>query len=201
MRVGRSLLAAIAVMLATPAAAEDRIDYAQPLEALLGDIAMLGVDPPSAPPQPIEGALLVENSAIADHQTLALSFFCREEIINPADALVREIFGAVASPPETPSVPAAVVSLTAMSSSVRCFLDGDLDSICIAKATIRGRARGSGESEEAAQPIWAEIERTFNSDSACARRVRGVAYVTREAVVALAHRARNAIASTAAAGE
>ena len=189
--------AVILLSLCTAPAGARVIDYsAEPDPAMIAD---LEVDPASPLPDAAAFDIGVDDLAAADHEVYVLTLGCRGyDVENPASQIIARALSALDRDGDLAATDGAVrLMLRDVSSTLRCTLKSDVEMRCIGRATLRAALMTDDAGEEG-RPVYAQVERSFDSDGFCAGIAQGMGYVTREAAVALAENVRAALAPSAA---
>lgn len=172
------------ILIAAPASAKRTVDYSVDDVTMASWAVEQGV---SLTAWPIRGngqaGLVIVPSV--DHEVLRGGIYCSAwKVENPISQLIRQGFdhwGAVV--PLADSTPASIgVTIKAASTFSRCVGVSELKSVCITRVTIDAEIAARGEP---ARPVRVSVERSAKGIGACAGLTRGIALVSREAVIAL----------------
>lgn len=173
-------IAVAALAGAQPAEARRTVDYSVD-DATLGAWAdEQGMAPLTPAPAPAH-AIRLELKPGLDHEVTRVGIVCSAWTVdNPISALLtRMVPGSATAAMAGPADLTLRVEHAATLS--RCFQVAELKARCVTRVTLDGNAVSGGKE----RPVHAEIERATNSVGACAGLTRGIALVSRDAVIAL----------------
>lgn len=178
--IAAATIAFAALVSAQPAEARRTIDYSVDDATLSAWADEQGMAPLTPAPTPAH-ALRLELAPALDHEVTRVGIVCSAWTVdNPiSQLLTRMVPGSATAAMDRPAELTLRVEHAATLS--RCFQVAELKARCLTRVTLDGNAVIGG----AARPVHAEIERATNSVGACAGLTRGIALVSRDAVIAL----------------
>jgi len=178
--IAGAAIAFAALAAAQPAEARRTVDYSVDDATLGGWADEQGMAPLTPAPAPTH-AIRLELAPGLDHQVTRVGIVCSAWTVdNPiSNLLTRMVPGsATAAMDDSAGLTLRVEHAATLS---RCFQVAELKARCITRVTLDGNVTKGNE----VRPVKAEIERATNSVGACAGLTRGIALVSRDAVIAL----------------